>query len=91
MTVVVIDLDESLSVTMTTGTSKPCSYTIIYQGEEVAQYETSADPRTTGGRVGLRNIVCRRVPNYDKAVVDEQLTTSIAEHAEALTEEFGSR
>ena len=91
MTVVVIDLDESLSVSMTAGTSKPCAYAVVHEGEEVARYETSADPRTTGGRVGLRNVVCKRVPDYDKAVVDERLSAGIAEHTEELTEEFGPR
>lgn len=91
MNVVVINLDESLSVQMTTGTSKPCSYTVVYEGAEVVQYETSVDPRTAGGRVGLRNVVCQRVPNYDKAVVDEELSAGIAEYEDALTEEFGPR
>lgn len=87
---VVIDLDDSLSVEMTTGASKPCSYTVVYEGEEVAQYETSADPRTAGGCVGLRNVVCRHVDDYDKATVNEQLSTEISAHAEALFKEFGA-
>ncbi len=76
---------------MTTGASKPCRYTVIYEGKEVAQYETSADPRTAGGRVGLRNVVCRHVEDYDKGMVNEQLSTEISEHAEAVAKEFGSR
>ena len=91
MTVVVIDLDGSLSVEMTTGTSKSCSYTVVYEDEEVTQYETSADPRTAGGRVGLRNIIAKHVPNWEKEVVDETLSAGMSEHAEALTEEFGPR
>jgi hypothetical protein len=88
---VVIDVDESLSVTLTMGTSKPCSYTVVYEDEEVTQYETSADPRTAGGRVGLRNVICNRVPDRDKTVIDEKLSAEISEHAEALAEEFGPR
>lgn len=88
---VVIDIDESLSVTVTAGTEKPCAYAVIYREEEITRYETSADPRTIGGRIGLRNIVCRRVPDYDRAVVDEKLSVEISDHAEALTEELGAR
>lgn len=87
---VVIDLDESLSVEMTSGTPKPCKYTVVYEGEEITQYETSADPRTAGGRLGLRNIIAKHVP-WEKEVVDETLSAGIPEHAEALTEEFGPR
>lgn len=88
---VVIDLDDSLSVEMTTGTSKPCRYTVVYEGEEVTQYETSADPRTAGGRIGLRNIIAKHVPNWEKNVVDETLSVEISEHTEDLSEEFGPR
>lgn len=80
-----------MSVEMTIGTSKPCRYTVIYEGEDVAQYETSADPRTAGGRVGLRNVICRHVAEYDKAMVNRQLSTEISEHAEAVANEFGPR
>lgn len=88
---VVLTVDESLSVTVTAGTSKPCAYVVAHEDEEIARYETSADPRTLGGRVGLRNIICRRLPNYEKTTVDETLSTRIAEHTTALTEELGPR
>jgi hypothetical protein len=88
---VVIALDDSLSVEMTTGTSKPCRYTVVYENEEITQYETSADPRTAGGRVGLRNIIAKHVPNWEKEAIDETLSAGISAHAEALTEEFGPR
>ncbi len=89
MTVVAIDIDESLAVTMTEGASKPCAYTIVYKGEEVTQYETSADPRTIGGRIGLRNVICKRVPDYEKAAIDEALSEEIPKHTERLTEALG--
>ncbi len=76
---------------MTIGVSKPCRYTVIYEGEEVVQYETSADPRTAGGRVGLRNIICRHMADYDKVMVNEQLSTEISEHVEAVANEFGPK
>ncbi len=88
---VVIELEGSVSVEMTTGDSKPCKYTVMCEGEQVAQYETSADPRTAGGRVGLRNIVCRHVSGVDKNAIDERLSTEISQNAEALSNEFGSR
>ena len=88
---VVIDVDESLSVEMTTGTSKSCSYTVVSEDEEVTQYETSADPRTAGGRVGLRNIIAKHVPNWEKKVIDEKLSAEISDHEKALAEEFGPR
>ncbi|GAA0251087.1 hypothetical protein ACFFQF_22255 [Haladaptatus pallidirubidus] len=88
---VVIELEESIFVEMTTGDSKPCNYTIMHDGEQVAQYETSADPRTAGGRVGLRNIVCRHVSDVDKNAIDERLSIEISQNAEALSNEFGSR
>ena len=88
---VVIELEQSISVEMTTGDSKPCKYTVMHDGEQVAQYETSADPRTAGGRVGLRNIVCRHVSDVDKNAIDERLSTEISQNTEALLNEFGSR
>ncbi|ELY98552.1 hypothetical protein [Natrialba aegyptia] len=88
---VVVELKGSISVEMTTGDSKPCKYTVMYEGEQVAQYETSADPRTTGGRIGLRNIVCRHVSGVDKNAIDEWLSTEISQNAEALSNEFGTR
>lgn len=88
---VVVELEESISVEMTTGDSKPCKYAVIYEGEQVAQYETSADPQTAGGRVGLRNIICRHVSGVDKNAIDERLSTEISKNAEALSNEFGSR
>ena len=63
----------------------------MHDGEQVAQYETSADPRTAGGRVGLRNIVCRHVSDVDKNAIDERLSTEISQNTEALLNEFGSR
>lgn len=88
---VVIELEKSIFVEMTTGDSKPCKYTVMHDGEQVAQYETSADPRTAGGRVGLRNIVCRHVSDVDKNAIDERLSTEISQNTEALLNEFGSR
>lgn len=76
---------------MTMGTSKPCRYTVVYEDEEITQYETSADPRTAGGRVGLRNIIAKHVPNWEKEEVDKTLSAKISENAEALTEELGPR
>lgn len=88
---VVIDIDESLSVTVTAGEAKPCAYAVVYRDEEITQYETSADPRTIGGRIGLRNVVCQRIPDYDRAVIEEKLSVEISEHTDALTEELGAR
>ena len=88
---VVVELDESISVELMSGDSKPCSYTVIHKGEQVAQYETSADPRTAGGRVGLRNIICRHVSGVEKNAINEQLSTELSKKAEALSKEFGSR
>lgn len=88
---VVIELEESIAVEMTTGDSKPCKYTVMHDGEQVSQYETSADPRTAGGRVGLRNIVCRHVSGVDKNAIDERLSAEISKNAEALSNEFGAR
>ncbi|WP_231189547.1 hypothetical protein [Haladaptatus sp. DYF46] len=87
---VVVELEKSIAVEMTTGDSKPCKYTVMHDGEQVAEYETSADPRTAGGRVGLRNIVCRHVSDVNKNVIDERLSTEISQSAEALSNEFGS-
>ncbi|RRJ34071.1 hypothetical protein EIK79_00810 [Halocatena pleomorpha] len=88
---IIIELEESIFVEMTTGDSKPCKYTIMHDGEQVAQYETSADPRTAGGRVGLRNIVCRHISSVDKDAIDERLSTEISKNAEPLSNEFGSK
>ena len=91
MTVVVVELDESISVELMSGDSKPCSYTVIHEGEQVAQYETSADPRTAGGRIGLRNIICRHVSCVEKNAINEQLSTAISKNAEALSNELDSK
>lgn len=91
VTVVVVGLDESLSVELTAGTTKPCAYTVVYEDEEIAQYETSADPRTIGGRVSLRNVICRRVPDREKSEVDTTLSVEIETYAAELAEEFGPR
>lgn len=87
-----IRVDESLSVVITTGTEKPCAYSVRYDDEEIVRYEPSGDPRTAGGRLGLRNVVYRRVPDdrYDKEDIGEQLAARIAEQTE-LTEELGPR
>ena len=90
MTVVVVELDESISVELTSGDSKPCSYTVIHEGKQVAQYETSADPRTAGGRVGLRNIICRHVTDVEKNAINDQLSTEISKNTEALSNELDS-
>ncbi|MFC7192728.1 hypothetical protein [Halocatena marina] len=90
MTVVVVELDGSISVELTSGDSKPCSYTVIHEGEQVAQYETSADPRTAGGRIGLRNIICRHVSGVEKSAINDQLSTEISKNAEALSNELDS-
>lgn len=88
---VAVDLDESLSVVVEPGESKPCAYAVVHDGEEVARYETSADPRTTAGRIGLRNVVCRHAPGYDKSAVGEELSAAFSEHEDALAEELGTR
>ncbi len=88
-----IRLDESLSVVMNAGTEKPCAYSVHYDGKEIVQYETSGDPRTVGGRIGLRNIIHRRVPDdrYDKEGIGERLSAAIADQEAELTEELGPR
>ena len=91
MTVVELVLTESLSVRLTAGTSKPCAYEVVHEGETVASYETSADPRTTGGRVGVRNVVCRHVPAAEKATVEERLAAAVSDREADLTEELGPR
>lgn len=77
MTVVEIDLGESLPVVVTAGEAKPCRYVVVHEGDAVTSYETSADPRTAGGRIGLRNVVCRHVPELEKAVVADRLADGI--------------
>lgn len=86
---VLLELDESLSVTVTKRPPNSCAYTVVYEGEQVAQYETSADPRTTGGHVSLRNVVRRNVPGYEKTAVGERLAAVIEKHTDALAEELG--
>ena len=88
---VVLEVDGSLSVAVTRAAERRCAYAVVYEGEEVARYETSADPRTTGGRVGLRNVVCTNVPDYEKAAVGERLAVAVDENAGELAEELGSR
>lgn len=86
-----IDLDDSLSVTVSATPSDACAYTIVYDGEELTQYETSADPRTIGGQIGLRNVVCRHVPSYDKSEIEKRLAAEVSNHERALVEELGRR
>lgn len=91
VTVPVFELDESLSVMVTGASSNTVAYTVVHEGEEVARYETSADPRTIGGRIGLRNVVCRHVPDADKEAVEERLTTAFADREDELADELGPR
>ena len=88
---VVLELDDSLSVTIARNPPDRCVYTVIHGGEEVARYETSADPRTAGGRVGLRNVVRRNVPGYGKSAIEGLLAAEIEERADELAEELGPR
>ncbi len=89
--VVSIELTGSIVVEMTTGESKPCKYVIFHEGERISQYETSADPRTAGGHVGLRNIIYRHTSDIDKNDISSQLSEEISNNVEAITNEFGSR
>lgn len=76
---------------VTEGTTKPCAYTVVYDGDERTRYETSADPRTIGGVISCRNVVCKHVSDYDKETVGEQIETAFNEHEAALIEELGPR
>lgn len=86
-----IELSEGVSVRLMRGESKPCRYVVVHGGEAVADYETSADPRTAGGRIGLRNVVCRHVPELDKQEAEDRLAAGLDAHEAALAEEFGPR
>ncbi len=86
-----ITLTESIVVEMTAGETKPCKYVIFHDGERISQYETSADPRTAGGQVGLRNIIYRHVSDVDKDEIAEQVSNGISNSEAAISEEFGSR
>jgi len=86
-----LTVDQSLSVTVTRNQSDRCVYTIVFEGDEVVQYDTSADPRTDGGRIGLRNVIRRNVPGYETSVIDSRLIAEIETNAEALMDELGTR
>lgn len=88
---VVLELDDSLSVTVVRGEGDRCVYTVVRDGEQYAQYDTSADPRTTAGQVGLRNVIRRNVAGYEKSDVSERLQSALDERAAALTDELGER
>lgn len=91
MTGVTLALDDALSVTVALTPSDRCAYTVVHEGEPVVEYETSADPRTAGGHVSLRNVVYRNVSGYEKATVGDLLTTAVEASEAALTEELGPR
>lgn len=91
VTPISLSVDESLSVEVTAGDEQPFRYAVVSDGETVATYRTRADLRTRAGQLGLRNVICRHVPDAEKAAVEEQLAAAVAERSAALAAEFGDR
>jgi hypothetical protein len=91
VTGIALALDDALSVTVERTPSERCAYTVVHDGESVAEYETSADPRTAGGHVSLRNVVYRNVAGYEKGAVGDLLAAAVEANEDALTAELGPR
>lgn len=88
--VIELDLDEAVSVRMREGDSLPYEYLVVHDGEVVTGYESSAHPLTPGARVGVRNLVCRWVPDREKDAVEETLAAAIEANEAAVTDRFGT-
>jgi hypothetical protein len=76
---VVLVLDDEVSVVVEKGTEKRFAYSLVSMGKEVLQYETSADIRKPAGLVGVRNVVSRHT-NLKKPEIERRLKEELSRH-----------
>jgi hypothetical protein len=84
---VVLELDNEVSIVAEKGTEKRFAYSLISGGEELLQYETSADIRKPAGLIGVRNVVFRHT-NLEKSEIERRLNEELSRHQDRLNRSF---
>lgn len=80
-----VELDEELSIEIEPGVERLYRLSVIYDETEIVSYEAATDLRTIAGRIILRNVINRHLPEYEKAELETLLEAELERNDAAIT------